>query len=674
LESALMDKAQADPDAVLDVTLQLFDPPSEAQLTQVEQYLQVEGTSLHPALPLLQGRLRAGDALALAGLPNTRWIETSAPGTPGNLESNMALGTDALRAEDPNGSTGAGVQVGIMDSGIAQPYHTDLPAARIVDQWEFYPGNDAIADDQNNHGTHVAGTIGGGGASSENNSLQGHAPGAQFLIYKLCCEASGVGYPSVDFQNSLIRGASKGMDISNNSWGGGGYGIYDTNSEIADRAVRGEYGQPTNMVIITHNYNKLTVAPGTAKNAITVGAVKDGNWPNEVIYTCNGMVEYDWPPASRACFSDYGPIDIDGDGNVRVKPDVMAIGVKVRSTHPGGSGNLYANYNGTSQAAPAVSGAIATLLDHYSDSNGWLFNWPETVKAMILANAVDVGGDTSKYGRGLVDIYHTTFFQTGITGAGGFWGNTLSGTGSAMSFTFDAPANYSYVRAVLTWPDPAGAAEVANDLDLYVYSNSTCSGSPVGASESLDDTVEFVQVTAGHAPGRWCARVSGFSLSSPNQTFGLAVAPVIAQPSISVLASVSDSSVVPGESLYFYTVLTNTGNTAAGSFIRLFPPSRFTLEGARLYTRDGRSRFFAAADLYRNVGYYHIATGAAIAGAPRLVRWEFRANSNVLPGSYALAATAAFRVAGNLSPFVTSNSVSVNVSEGKKVYLPLVLR
>jgi hypothetical protein len=140
------------------------------------------------------------------------------------------------------------------------------------------------------------------------------------------------------------------------------------------------------------------------------------------------------------------------------------------------------------------------------------------------------------------------------------------------------------------------------------------------------------------------------------------------------LASASDASLIPGQSFYYYTVLTNTGNTAAGSFIRLFPPSRFTLEGARLYTGDGRSRFLAAADLYRNVGYYHIATGATIAGAPRLVRWEFRVNGDALLGSYALSATAAFRVAGNLSPFVTSNSVSVTVSEGKKVYVPIVLR
>ncbi len=34
-----------------------------------------------------------------------------------------------------------------------------------------------------------------------------------------------------------------------------------------------------NIVAITHNDNALSRRPGTAKNAISVGAVKDGNWP-----------------------------------------------------------------------------------------------------------------------------------------------------------------------------------------------------------------------------------------------------------------------------------------------------------------------------------------------------------------------------------------------------------
>ena len=51
-------------------------------------------------------------------------------------------------------------------------------------------------------------------------------------------------------------------------------------AEIADAAVRGEYnGHPVNMVAAAMNDKRLVRSPGTGKNVITVGAVKDGNYP-----------------------------------------------------------------------------------------------------------------------------------------------------------------------------------------------------------------------------------------------------------------------------------------------------------------------------------------------------------------------------------------------------------
>ena len=85
--------------------------------------------------------------------------------------------------------------------------------------------------------------------------------------------------------------------------------------------------------------------------------------------------------------------------------------------------------HGTSQAAPHVTGAIAQLLDAYSDvEGGWLFEWPEMVKAMLLASAVDVGGDTAYYGHGLLDAYHAIYSQPGVNEPMDRWGGSMSAT------------------------------------------------------------------------------------------------------------------------------------------------------------------------------------------------------------------------------------------------------
>ena len=656
--------ASAPPETRLPIVVQFFDPPSPVQLTQVGQYMQVEADNLHPALPLLQGTARAADAATLAALPYVRWVEMSEQAAPSNFESTMLFATDILRAMDPLGSTGEGVRIGVMDTGIMQsPYHDDLPADRILDQFDFFPGNDAIADDTSAHGTHVAGTIAGNGsASGADLGLQGHAPGAELLIYKLCC-SGGFGYFSAHFQSALIRGAEHGMNVSNNSWGGGN-GIYTTNSEIADRAVRGEYGKYTVMVVAAGNDNQLVSSPGTGKNVITVGAVKSGNYRNVVLTGCG---DTNWAPAERVCFSNYGPLDSDGDGHTRVKPDLMADGVVVRSTVP--FGYVYANMLGTSMSAPAVTGAVAALLDHYSDSAAWLTDWPETVKAILLASATDLDDDPSLVGRGLVNAYHAAFADGGPDSHGDFWGNALTSTGQSVQFTFDVPQGYNDVRLALTWADPAGGVEVANDLDLYVYKNATCTGTPIAASATLDDVVEFVTVAAGQPGGTWCAEVTGASLSSP-QTFGLAAFPSLGAPALSVATQVDDDTPAPGQTFYLYTTLTNSGSSAPGGYASLAVPAGFNVQAARIYTADGRSLEYAASDLYFDSGAWHVAVGQVMQGFPRLVRWAVQVDPATPPGAYAVDVDADCHCDGPQASGASANNMMVFVG-GYNVYVPL---
>ncbi|MBK7915189.1 MAG: S8 family serine peptidase [Chloroflexi bacterium] len=686
----------ADPDASVAVTVQLFETPTDTQLAELNTLMTIERRS-DAAMHLIEGVIPTKDVAALAANTAVQLIheqiryESGSAETPAvpdapaeiraNLEGNLATGSDILKS---SGFDGTDINVMIMDSGIAHQgstYHPDLPLSRIVDQYAWYPlpvSTDAAAIDS--HGTHVAGSIGGSGVQSGDLAWQGIAPDVNFLIYRLCCnEAFGYGYYDADYQASLQRGAAHSGHVSNNSWGGGN-GTYAVSSQLADRAVRGEYsGNWMNMVIITHNDNLLSRSPGTAKNAITVGAVKDGNWPNVDVTTCNSVGDRDWPPGERICFSNYGPIDVDNDGSVRVKPDIMAPGVKITSPvawYFYGDSRYYDAWNGTSMAAPQVTGGVAQFLDAYPQYIGW----PEVVKAAFIASATDVGGaDTDHYGRGMLNTFHAIYDQSGISDIT-FWTNSLAATGNSNDHYFTVPAGFDEVRVVLTWADPVdgtGTDNVINDLDVKVYDGS---GAQVGSSVTSDDTVEYVKVTSG-VPGAWRIRVEAYSLLSP-QPYGLAAVAVLKPANVTATTSFSPAvGTFVGGTFYLYTTLSNSGFAAPGSYVRLQVPSTtsFTVEGARVYTDDGRSHYYNDTELMTDGGglYWRVAVGETIANHARVVRWFIQFNDAApvtcpQPVHYPFGVVSYFRDAGLLQ---TGGSDPANlVNHNCDLFVPTLTR
>ena len=116
--------------------------------------------------------------------------------------------------------------------------------------------------------------------------------------------------------------------------------------------------------------------PGNAREVITVGSTHAAR-PH--VYG----VSY---------FSSRGPT---GDG--RIKPDLVAPGEKIRATFRGDSdGEL----DGTSQAAPFVSGAAAMLISRHRE----LIGNPRRVKQILLDSATDLGRERYFQGYGLVDV------------------------------------------------------------------------------------------------------------------------------------------------------------------------------------------------------------------------------------------------------------------------------
>jgi subtilisin family serine protease len=116
--------------------------------------------------------------------------------------------------------------------------------------------------------------------------------------------------------------------------------------------------------------------PGNAQSAITVGATHRRD-PHSY------GVSY---------FSSRGPT---GDG--RLKPDLVAPGEKIRSTMPDDRDD---RLDGTSMAAPHVSGAAALLMSRHRE----LIGQPQKIKETLCRTATDLDREPYFQGAGLLDI------------------------------------------------------------------------------------------------------------------------------------------------------------------------------------------------------------------------------------------------------------------------------
>jgi subtilisin family serine protease len=258
-------------------------------------------------------------------------------------------------------STGDPVKVGVIDTGIDLK-HPDLQA-------NIKGGYNAInplksANDDNGHGTHVAGII-----AALNNSIGVVGVGPNINLYAIkVLNASGSGYLS-DVIEGLDWAVTKGMQVVNMSLG--------TSQDIQSfhDAILNAYNAGVTIVAAAGNSGGAVSYPARYPEVIAVSATDQNN--------------------QIASWSSRGP-----------EVDLAAPGVNIYSTYKGQS---YATLSGTSMAAPHVAGAAALIIDTKKcDLNLDGICTPAEVQQRLEQTAIDLGtpGKDYLYGSGLVDVYN----------------------------------------------------------------------------------------------------------------------------------------------------------------------------------------------------------------------------------------------------------------------------
>jgi len=238
--------------------------------------------------------------------------------------------------------------------------------------WDFV-NNDNDPFDDNGHGTHVSGTIGGIGGNGigvagVNWNVQ--IVGLKFLD-SLGSGSIANAVQSVDYFTNAAARASLGENYvaTNNSWGGGGYSqamndalVRSAQQDVLFVAAAGNSAS-NNDTVANYPSNYSTVVSAGYESVVAVASL-----------TSNGAL---------SSFSSYGGTQVD----------LAAPGSSIYSTLPGGT---YGTYSGTSMATPHVTGAVALYASVHSNATASQIN---SALLSSVAGTPSLTGITATGGR-----------------------------------------------------------------------------------------------------------------------------------------------------------------------------------------------------------------------------------------------------------------------------------
>ena len=364
------------------------------------------------------------DILTIYHYEETQWIfEQEA--TPAPRSNDREITPNLLQVNAPQvweqGYTGTGVLIALIDTGVRLD-HADL-AGRLWDGGAEYPNHgydfyyhDNDPSDDRGHGTHVAGTICGTGASG---SQTGIAPGATIMALK-AFNSEGVG-EETHWVAAMQFALEHGADLMNMSLGRPQPNAAQKlmmrqacdntlAAGVVVAACAGNLRQmgfmvpPPNNIYTPgdcpppHLHEDQLVNAGGLSCVISVGAVDYDNaiapFSSEGPSQWTDVAQYNDYPYTAGSTTEIGLI----------RPDICAPGVQIKSLDYNTTDG-YTLMDGTSMATPLVAGTIALMLSKNHELT------PAQIDEILENTAVETRHGTSlrnrhknnDFGSGLLD-------------------------------------------------------------------------------------------------------------------------------------------------------------------------------------------------------------------------------------------------------------------------------
>lgn len=466
------------------------------------------------------------------------------PSVPGDYTdlSGYESGTKVMNFETAwnAGLTGAGQVVAMadtgLDSGNAGAIHRDFAGA-VKSGYAVGMFGRTWADPMG-HGTHVAGSVLGRGTASAGR-LKGGAHDALMVAQGMWSPIlNNLSVPS-NLAGMFTQAYNDGARVHTNSWGAAAnFGAYEKMAATVDEVM---FAKEDLLVLFAAGNSGVDKnkdgridpnsvgTPGTAKNALTVGASENllavggiqvpagqlrpgpENWSVDPIASGKISDNID----GIAMFSSRGPTN---DG--RLKPDIVAPGtniLSVKSQQPtaevmwGRYNDDYVYAGGTSMATPLTAGGAALVRQLLIEKMQVAQPSAALIKAYLLHTATEMF--PGQYGRGPTQEIMTlrpnndegygrvnmaSVVALGENGARLIADSRGVATGQVETAKMTVPSD-GHLTVNIVWTDAPGSTNASkalvNDLDLEVVL-------PDGRVLAINDQVNnhaFVQsaVTAG---------------------------------------------------------------------------------------------------------------------------------------------------------------------------------
>lgn len=455
---------RVDANGMVTVIVQHRQMPSDAHLKSMQGRGATVKSKFH-TIHAVTMRVPVSMLAELAKDPNVKYVtpdrNQKMAANPATEEFATAVEADVAASQ--YGFNGTGIGVALIDSGIAA--HPDLNNAngvsRVVYSQSFVAG-DTTTSDEFGHGTHVAGLIGGTGASSGTANgyaatYAGMASNVNFINLRVLDE-NGSGTDSgviAAIEEAVTLQSTYNIRVINMSLGRPIFESYTL--DPVDQAVEAAWQAGIVVVAAAGNEGRYAltdgfgtiVVPGNDPSVITVGAAMTELTPTRV-------------DDQIASYSSKGPTTLDHI----CKPDLTAPGNRQVSMRVAGSTldtaypqyeiwpssgtAMYYELSGTSMATPIVSGAVALMLQQTPSLT------PDQVKARLMMTAWKGLGQFTFSHDSRGNLYNNEYdlftYGAGYLDVNAALGNTQLATGVALSPTAVLNSNGS-VTIENTTPD-----------------------------------------------------------------------------------------------------------------------------------------------------------------------------------------------------------------------------